>query len=204
MYIAIEGVIGVGKTSLATLLQDEYNAQAVMEVFEENPFLSSFYHEPERYAFQVQVAFLLSRYQQQRVIGEQAGRRSLVSDYLFAKDQLFARLNLSGDEWETYHQLYHVMAERIIRPDLVVYLRASTDTLMERITRRGRPYEKNMARQYIERLAATYEAFFATYNPSPLLIIDSDGLDFVGCQGDLRYVRQQLDAALGRVQVVIS
>ncbi|MGH2544363.1 MAG: deoxynucleoside kinase, partial [Ardenticatenaceae bacterium] len=169
IYIAIEGVIGVGKTTLARLLQPVYEAELVLETFEENPFLASFYSDPERYAFQAQVVFLLSRYEQQRRVGALAGRAPLISDYLFAKDRLFARLNLHGDEWTTYLRLHEVLAERIVQPDLVVFLRASVATLMARIVERGRSYERSMSRDYIARLAAAYDAFFARYDATPFL-----------------------------------
>jgi len=120
LYIAIEGVIGVGKTTLARLLRPHLNAELVLEVFEENPFLAPFYADPERYAFQTQIFFLLSRYRQQQTLREQVGRNRIISDYLFDKDRLFARLNLQGDELNTYETLYEALSERIPRPDLVV------------------------------------------------------------------------------------
>ncbi len=195
-YIAIEGVIGVGKTTLAQLLQARFQAELVLETFEENPFLASFYADPERYAFQAQVVFLLSRYHQQKKVGALAGRVPLVSDYLFAKDQLFARLNLQGDEWETYKRLHSVMAERIAPPDLVIYLRASVDTLMGRILRRGRPYEQAMPRDYIARLADAYDNFFESYQATPLLSLDTDGLNVVECEADLDLILDQVATRL--------
>ena len=146
MYVAIEGVIGVGKTSLARLLQPSFNSSLLLEVFEENPFLSSFYQDRSRYAFQTQMFFLLSRYHQQRrsVPDMLSGNKPLISDYTFDKDALFARINLAGDELEMYYKLHEALAEKIPAPDLMVYLRATTETLMHRITLRDRSYERSM------------------------------------------------------------
>lgn len=198
LYIVIEGVIGVGKTTLARLLQPEYGARLMLEVFEENPFLASFYADRKRYAFQTQIFFLLSRYRQQGAIREYIGRFPLLSDYLFAKDHLFARLNLTGDELATYETLYHTLAEHITPPHLVVYLRASVDTLMARIAARDRPYERGMARSYIEDLARAYDDFFATYTDSPLLVVDTDDLNVVNNREDLEEVAARVRAALGQ------
>src|SRR5512137_902209 len=153
MYIAIEGVIGVGKTSLVRLLQPRFGAAGLLEVFEENPFLSSFYADRERYAFQTQMFFLLSRYhQQRRAVPEALAQGPLLADYTFAKDALFARINLKGDELELYDNLHNALAEKIPMPDLIVYLRASTTMLMQRIARRDRPYERQMEATYIDAL----------------------------------------------------
>lgn len=192
IYLAIEGVIGVGKTTLATRLQAEYDATLVLEVFEENPFLPLFYADPERYGFQTQTVFLLSRYHQQRVVREQVGRVPLISDYLFAKDRLFARLNLHGDEWETYEQLHRTLAEQLTLPDLTIYLRASVDTLMARIAHRGRSYERDMSRDYIARLAAEYDSFFSDYRATPLITFETDGLDVVGQPADWEAMRARI------------
>ena len=179
-YIAIEGPIGVGKTTLARILGDAFDAEVLLEVFEENPFLSSFYVDRERYAFQTQIFFLLSRYRQQsRVVPDVLARGPLVSDYLFAKDWLFAHLNIHDEELAVYEQLYTALSERVIIPDLVVYLRASTDVLMQRIALRDRPYERALSHEYMEEVRQAYERFFSTYSEAPLLIIDTDGLDFV-------------------------
>jgi len=162
MYLAIEGVIGVGKTTLARMLQPTFQTELLLEVFEENPFLSDFYADRERYAFQTQIFFLLSRYHQQRRQSPMfLGRGAhLIADYTFEKDALFARINLKGDELDMYDRVHDALAEKIPLPDLIVYLRASTDALMQRIALRDRPYERNMERAYIEELNGAYEAFF--------------------------------------------
>jgi deoxyguanosine kinase len=199
MYIAIEGVIGVGKTTLARLLQPAFAAALLLEVFEENPFLSDFYADRERYAFQTQIFFLLSRYhQQRRAVGELlAEKGSLFSDYTFEKDALFARINLKGDELEMYYRVHDALAEKIIRPGLVLYLRADTDTLMERIALRDRPYERNMERDYIHQLNLTYESFFSEHDQdSIVLTIDTDDLDYVRDPEALKYVENRIRQTL--------
>ena len=195
MYVAIEGVIGVGKTSLARLLQPSFNANLLLEVFEENPFLSSFYQDRARYAFQTQMFFLLSRYHQQRrgVPSMLRENESLISDYTFDKDALFASINLGGDELEMYHNLHEALAEKIPPPDLVLYLRASTDTLMHRITLRDRPYERSMERGYISTLNDAYDEYFLRPDPpNPVLVIDSNELDFVHRAEDLQWIDNRI------------
>lgn len=197
MYLAIDGVIGVGKTSLARLLQPAFSAGVLLEVFEENPFLSDFYADRSRYAFQTQMFFLLSRYHQQRqAVPGALERGALIADYTFAKDALFARLNLNGDELELYYKLHDALAERIPLPDLVVYLRAPTDVLMARIARRGRPYERQMERAYIDALNHAYDAFFAGYPGAPVLTIDAGPLDFVSNPDHLEWVAARIREAL--------
>lgn len=196
VYIAIEGAIGVGKTTLARLLQSELSADLVLEIFEENPFLADFYDDPERYAFQTQIFFLLSRYRQQQSVREQVGQARMVSDYMFDKDHIFAQLNLEGDELETYQKLYRALNAQVPDPDLVIHLRASVDTLMARIATRDRPYERNMPRDYIASLSNLYDAFFQDYDRTPLIVIDTDDLDVVSRQEDLEEVCGRVRAAL--------
>jgi deoxyguanosine kinase len=149
-------------------------------VVEENPFLQDFYGDRARYAFQTETFFLLSRYrQQQAVVRPSAGVRNLVSDYLFAKNRLFASQNLRGDEWDLFLQLYRTLADRVQTPDLVVYLQADVDTLMSRIAQRDRPFERNMDRDYIEGLREAYERFFADYTEAPVLAIETDSLNLL-------------------------
>jgi deoxyguanosine kinase len=179
-YIAIEGAIGVGKTTLARFLGEGLTAELLLEVFEENPFLSDFYADRARYAFQTQIFFLLSRYRQQHsVIANTISRCPLVSDYLFAKDWLFAHLNLAGDELAMYERVHAILGEQIPAPALVLYLKASTDTLMERIAFRDRSYERQMSRAYLDDLRLAYDRFFTDYTDAPVLVLDTDGLDIV-------------------------
>ncbi len=204
MYLAIEGVIGVGKTTLARLLQPSFQAELLLEVFEENPFLSDFYADRERYAFQTQIFFLLSRYHQQRrgVPGILNLGHSLLADYTFEKDALFAGINLQGDELEMYHRVHEALAEKIPPPDLILYLRAETDVLMQRIELRDRPYERNMDRNYIHQLNQAYDNFFLEINPDsarvgrPVLVIDTNELDYVRQAGDLKWVEDRIRQTL--------
>jgi deoxyguanosine kinase len=199
MYIAIEGVIGVGKTTLARLLQPAFDSELLLEVFEENPFLSDFYTDRERYAFQTQIFFLLSRYHQQRrgVRSLLESGKTLFSDYTFAKDSLFARINLKGDELEMYKRVHEALAEKIVPPDLLVYLSADTDVLMQRITFRDRPYERNMERSYIEVLNMAYEEFFSKpYDDTPVLTIDTNPLDFVHFPEHLKLIENRIRESL--------
>jgi deoxyguanosine kinase len=199
MYIAIEGVIGVGKTTLARMLAPSFGADLLLEVFEENPFLSDFYSDRARYAFQTQIFFLLSRYHQQRngVKTIVDSGKFLVSDYTFAKDSLFARINLEGDELEMYQRVHEALAEKITLPDLLVYLRANTDTLMERIALRDRVYERNMEHDYIKKLNQAYDEFFShSCDGTTVLTIDTNPLDFVRNQDHLRIIENRIREAI--------
>jgi deoxyguanosine kinase len=200
MYFAIEGVIGAGKTSLARLLQPAFQAQLLLEVFEENPFLSDFYTDRARYAFQTQIFFLLSRYHQQREHVDQilSQEHALIGDYTFEKDALFARINLAGDELETYNRVHEALAEKITKPDLIVYLRASTNTLMQRVALRDRPYERQMEEGYMDQLNKAYDDYFLSQTPyhTPVLIIDTTQMDFVRRPGDLTWVENRIRQTL--------
>ena len=195
MYIAIEGVIGVGKTTLARLLRPMLEAEILLEIFEENPFLSDFYGDRARYAFQTQIFFLLSRYhQQRRAVPDLLGAgKSLIADYTFAKDALFARINLKGDELAVYHKVHEALGEKIPRPDLIVYLRADTPVLMQRIALRDRTYERNMEQDYIEVLNRAYDEFFSKPDAgTPTLSIDTNELNIVQNPEDLKYVENRI------------
>lgn len=199
MYLAVEGVIGVGKTTLVRLLQPAFEAEICLEVFEENPFLSSFYADRERYAFQTQIFFLLSRYHQQRrdILDMVSAEKNLMVDYTFDKDAIFARLNLAGDELDMYGRVHEALAEKIAKPELVVYLRADTSNLMKRIAQRDRPYERNMEWAYIEQLNHIYDAFYSDHpKNSSVLIIDTNDLDFVRNPADLQWVENRIRQTL--------
>lgn len=199
MYLAVEGVIGVGKTTLVRLLQSAFEAEICLEVFEENPFLSSFYADRERYAFQTQIFFLLSRYHQQRrdILETVSAQKDLIVDYTFGKDAIFARLNLAGDELEMYYRVHEALAEKIAGPDLVVYLRAETSTLMKRIAMRDRPYERNMEWGYIDQLNHTYDAYFSDHDKGvSVLTIDTNELDFVRNASDLEWIVKRIRQTL--------
>ena len=199
MYIAIEGVIGVGKTTLARLLQPAFEADVLLEVFEENPFLSDFYGDRARYAFQTQIFFLLSRYRQQNsnVPNILAAGKSLIADYTFAKDALFAGINLKGDELEMYHKVHEALGEKIPKPDLLVYLQATTDTLMSRIAFRDRPYERQMERSYIDELNVAYEEFFSKpFDHTPILKIDSNELNIIQNAEHIKLIENRIRETL--------
>jgi deoxyadenosine/deoxycytidine kinase/NTP pyrophosphatase (non-canonical NTP hydrolase) len=200
-YLVIEGPIGVGKTTLARLLQPQFEAQLVLEAFEENPFLSDFYADRAAYAFQTQLFFLLSRYRQQQRIGRalpgrSASRSSLISDYTFAKDRLFAQLNLRDDELTLYDHLHDLLAQNIPQPDLVIYLFADTEILLQRIASRDRPYEREMDRDYLDAVRRAYISFFGSYRGAPVLPIDTNGLDIVRRSQDLDHVSGRIRSVL--------
>ena len=179
-FIAIEGVIGAGKTTLAKGLANKFHAGIILEEFEENPFLAKFYTNPSQYAFHTQLYFLMSRYRQQRKINQMDLFHSrLISDYLFAKDRIFAEVNLSEDEFALYDKIYSLIEKEIPRPDVVVYLQAPPDLLYKRIKQRDRQYERNIEYDYIVKLCEAYNSFFIHYNTSPLVIINIKGFDFL-------------------------
>ena len=192
-FIAIEGVIGAGKTSLARILAERHNARLVLEEFEENPFLPRFYEDRERYAFQTQLAFLASRFkQQEKLRSRDLFHEMVISDYLFDKDRIFARLNLSGDEMALYDSIYGIMNSIAAKADMVVFIQSSVDRLMQNIRERGRPYEKEMSRSYIEELNNAYNHFFHHYSRSPLIIINATEVDFVHNESHLKYIEDQI------------
>jgi deoxyguanosine kinase len=199
MYIAIEGVIGVGKTTLARLLQPSFEAEVLLEIFEENPFLSDFYADRARYAFQTQIFFLLSRYHQQNnnVPKILTDNKNLIADYTFAKDALFAGINLKGDELDMYHKVHEALGEKIPKPDLLVYLQASTDTLMNRIAFRDRSYERQMERSYINELNMAYEQFFSKpFDHTPVLKIETNDLDIIHNTEHLKLIENRIRETL--------
>lgn len=192
-YIAIEGVIGAGKTALAKKLRSRLDARLVLEQFETNPFLEKFYSDRRRYAFQTQMFFLINRFKQQEELSqEDLFANYIVSDYIFEKDRIFAYLNLSGDELKLYESIYPLLARSLRKPDLVVFLQSSIDRLMFNIKKRGRAIEKNITRSYIEELSEAYNHFFFRYNSTPLLIVNSTEIDFVNNENDFEELFRQI------------
>ncbi|MGB9665122.1 MAG: deoxynucleoside kinase [Ignavibacteria bacterium] len=190
-YIAVEGVIGAGKTTLATLLAERLNADLVLEQFEINPFLEKFYKDRRRYAFQTQIFFLVNRYiQQQNILQANLFKPYLVSDYIFEKDRIFASINLEGDELKLYETLASQLEKNILKPDLVIYLQSSVDRLMENIRKRDRTFERNIQRSYIEQLNEAYNHFFFAYKFTPLLIVNTNDIDFLNNKEDLENLIQ--------------
>ena len=185
-HIAIEGSIGVGKTSLAKLLAERLEGRLVLEKFDENPFLEEFYKNPDHYAFQTQLWFLLSRYRQQQDLQQMdLFTSALISDYMFVKDRLFAALNLNDNEMKLYDLVARILEKNIVQPDLVIFLQSDTERLMENIKKRGRDYEVSMDWKYIDALNQIYNEYFFRYDKSPLLIINSNDIDFVNNESDL-------------------
>ncbi len=192
-YIVIEGVIGAGKTTLARLLAERFDARLVLEEFEENPFLASFYEDRERWAFQTQLSFLASRFrQQQNLLKRDLFHHLVISDYAFDKDRIFAHLNLEGDERQLYETLYTLMQPSTPVPDLIVYLQSTTERLLQNIRQRGRSYERNMDPDYIDTLNKAYNHYFGHFTASPLLIINATNIDFVKNPEDLEELVRQI------------
>ncbi len=185
-YIAVEGPIGVGKTSLVEMLAERLQARAVLEAVEENPFLKDFYRDMRRYAFQAQLYFLLTRYRQQLELMQfDLFRQRLITDYLFPRDRIFAHVILDDHELALYEKIHALLETRIPNPDFVIYLQADVDALYKRITIRGRAYERDIPRAYLEDVVQAYNHFFFHYDKSPLLVVNTTEIDFVKRKGDL-------------------
>lgn len=192
-YIAIEGVIGAGKTALANKLAENLNAKKVLEEFEVNPFLEKFYNDRKRYAFQTQMFFLINRYKQQQILNqEDLFTNYIVADYIFEKDKIFAYLNLEGEELKLYENLFPLLQRELRRIDLVVYLQSSLDRLVYNVKKRGRKIEKNLSRSYLGELSEAYNNFFFKYNSTPLLIVNASEIDFVNRQNDFDELYNQI------------
>lgn len=203
-YIVVEGPIGVGKTTLAKRLAEDLGARAVLEQADENPFLRKFYDHPEKFAFQAQMFFLLGRYQQQKHLAQQdLFSQGTVADYLFCKDKIFAEANLEGDELALYRQMFTLLDSRLPKPDLVVYLQARTDVLLERLRRRDRDYERRIPAAYLRKIAEAYRDFFFYYDETPLLVVDSSDVDFTTRSGDLKDLIREIDQVGHGVQQYI-
>ncbi len=185
-YIVVEGPIGVGKSSLTNILSERFAARKVMEVVEENPFLSAFYADRAKYAFQTQMFFLLSRFkQQQKLFQQDLFATVTVSDYLFAKDRIFAHLTLDPNELSLYERIFEELGPRVAKPDLVIYMQARLEVLLARIKKRGREFERKFDPQYLEDLCKAYNEFFFHYQDTPLLVVNTSDIDFVNNPEDL-------------------
>jgi deoxyadenosine/deoxycytidine kinase len=204
-YIAIEGVIGAGKTSLATRMAEKFGGRLLLELHEENPFLPDFYRDPRHYAFSTQMFFLLSRYRQQQEIPQRdLFQQLLLADYIFAKDRIFASLTLEERELALYDKVAKLLERDIPPPDLVVYLQSSTERLMANIRLRNRSYEKPMTEEYIRDLNEAYNRFFFNYTTTPLLVINATEIDFVHNQQDFDDLVAQLSRPISGVQYYSS
>ncbi len=194
-YLAVEGPIGVGKTSLVKLLGKKLGAKMVLEEYENNPFLEDFYNDPERFAFQTQLFFLMNRYRQQQDLRQvDMFHNLLITDYMFVKDRLFASLNLDDKELSLYDTVANLLERNVLKPDMVIYLQADTQTLMRNISRRGRDFESNMSFEYLDALSQVYTEYFFKYQETPLIIINTNNIDFVHNNADLeeviKYIRE--------------
>jgi deoxyadenosine/deoxycytidine kinase len=192
-YIAIEGPIGVGKSSLAKILAQKYASRLVKEEVEGNPFLERFYENPRKFAFQTQLFFLLSRYRQQRELAQgdlfEAG---LVCDYILAKDKIFALINLEDDEISLYESIYKLLVSTLPKPDLVIYLQARPEVLLSRVRKRGIAYERNISLDYLRTLSDAYNEYFFHYNETPLLVVNTSEIDFVESPRDLEHLVREV------------
>jgi len=185
-YIVVEGPIGVGKTSLAKILANEFQARMIFERIEDNPFLPKFYQSRETYAFQNQTFFLLNRYQQQMELAQHdLFNQNAIADYLFAKDQIFATLTLSAEELSLYQQIYALLNTRVPKPDMVVYLQARPEVLYKRVKKRDKKYERSVTFDYLTEVAQAYNQFFFHYDETPLLVVNTSEIDFVASSKDL-------------------
>jgi deoxyguanosine kinase len=192
-YIAIEGPIGVGKSSLAKILAQKYASRLVKEEVAGNPFLERFYENPRKFAFQTQLFFLLSRYRQQRELAQgdlfEAG---LVCDYILAKDKIFALINLEDDEISLYESIYKLLVSTLPKPDLVIYLQARPEVLLSRVRKRGIAYERNISLDYLRTLSDAYNEYFFHYNETPLLVVNTSEIDFVESPRDLEHLVREV------------
>jgi len=193
-YVAVEGVIGVGKTTLASLLAKKWAAHLKLEIVEENPFLADFYQNMRGHAFQTQLFFLLSRHKQQIELKQfDLFMERVVADYVFAKDRIFANITLDDNELGLYKRLADLLEREVPKPDIVVYLQASVDVLMDRIKKRGREFERGMSREYIETLTEAYNYFFFHYNDTPLIVVNTNEIDFVESTADFEELAREVE-----------
>lgn len=192
-YIAVEGPIGVGKSSLAKMMAQDFGAKGIFEKPDQNPFLPLFYEDGSRHAFQAQLFFLLMRYQQQ--VGLQQAdlfEQKIVCDYVFAKDLIFAQLNLTEDEYRLYSQIYTLLTQQLPKPDVIVFLQASPDVLLKRIKMRRKDYEDGIDPDYVMRVSQAYSQYFFQYSEVPMLVVNTSGLDFVKHVKDYEMLKKEL------------
>jgi deoxyguanosine kinase len=179
-FITIEGNIGSGKTTLSKMLSEEFDTKLILEEFDDNPFLSKFYSNPNKYAFPVELSFMAERYKQlKESIQTDLFNQKIISDYFFFKSLIFAKVNLPDDEYKLYYDLFHIINEKLIKPDLLIYLYKDVDGLLKNIKKRGRDYEKDIKPEYLDIIQKTYINFFKTINYTRILILDINNINFV-------------------------
>ena len=194
-YIAVEGPIGVGTTSLSTMLAEQLSADILLEEVDENPFLARFYRDREKYAFSTQLYFLLSRYRQLKQANQQnLFKRTLVADYMLEKDFIFAELYLNPEEFTLYNEIYRLLSDQLASPDLVIFLTAQTETLVKRVTKRGRDFETGISEKYIEEVNEAYHRFFFRYDRGPMLMVNTNNIDFVNNKEDFRKLLDKINS----------
>ena len=194
-FIAIEGAIGAGKTSLTSLLGQQFDAQVLLEEDEKNPFIAKFYQDRGNFAFQTQIFFLMGRYQQYLKLAQRDLFNSVVLiDYLFQRDRIFAQLNLKGSEYQLYEQIYTLIAGKPPKPDLVIFLQADTEVLLNRVDKRNRDYEQFIDPDYIDEVNKAFNNFFFYYSDTPLLVVNTNEIDFVEKKGDLEELIQKINS----------
>jgi len=197
-FIVIEGPIGVGKTTLAKLFSERFRTRLLLEDAASNPFLAKFYHDPERYALPTQLFFLFQRTEQMReLVQSDLFHHATVTDFLLDKDPLFARLNLSDDEFKLYREMYSHLQPQTPKPDLVIYLQAPVEALMDRIVQRNIGYEQTITQSYLARLTESYSQYFHHYNASPLLIVNSENFNFAGQPQDFELLLEKVAGMRG-------
>jgi deoxyadenosine/deoxycytidine kinase len=199
-FIAVEGAIGAGKTSLVKLLEKKYGARVILEENDSNPFIAKFYEDQETYSFQTQIFFLLSRYNQYMELAQRDLFNSVVViDYLFQRDKIFAQLNLENHEYRLYEQIFSLIGSKTPKPDLVIFLQASTEVLLERVSKRNRVYEAFMDPDYLDSVNKAFNNFFFYYSDTPLLVINTNEIDFVEKKCDLEELINKINGhKLGR------
>ncbi len=194
-FIAVEGAIGAGKTSLVSLLKQQYGARVILEENDSNPFIAKFYEDQETYSFQTQIFFLLNRYNQYMELAQRDLFNSVVViDYLFQRDKIFAQLNLEDHEYRLYEQIFNLLGHKAPKPDLVIFLQASTEVLMERVSKRGRDYEAFMDPDYLDSVNKAFNNFFFYYSDTPLLVINTNEIDFVEKKCDLEELINKINS----------
>ena len=192
-YIAVDGPIGAGKSTLAHILAEDLGAQSFMETPDENPFLPFFYDDPDQFAFQTQLYFLLSRYKQHKQMADSGNPKKLiVCDYHFAKDLIFAKLNLTEEEYELYQSVYKLLDEKLPKPDVVVALQAGQKVLLDRIRKREKEYEDNINPDYVRRVSEAYSEYYFQYTDTPLLVVNTTNLDLVNQKQGYEILKEEL------------